>query len=102
MINKLASHDDRTLNAALKSYRDSIGKLTHRHHYVNEARLIHYALTGRGQRVCTVKPVTRVKRKLHAEVISINRQLISKGVDYLLRKQVCRQIVQNQKNKFSI
>jgi len=101
MIKRQASPDIRAVHAALKSYRDCTGKPTHRHHYINEARLIYYSLTGRNQAVSDIKPATRVKRKLHAEVISINRQLISKGVDYQLRKQVCRQVVENQKSKSS-
>jgi hypothetical protein len=101
MIKKHPSPDITTLNTTLKSYRDSIGKPTLRHHYINEARLIHYSLTGRNQMVSDIKPATRVKRKLYAEVISISCQLISKGVGYQLRKQVCRQVVENQKSKSS-
>lgn len=101
MITRQPSHDISALNLALKSYRDSIGKPTQRHHYINEARLIHYSLTGRNQVIRDIKPVTRVKRKIYAQVVSINHQLISHGVDYKLRKQVCRQIVENQKSKSS-
>jgi hypothetical protein len=101
MINRQPSHDIRAVNSALKSYRESIGKPTQRHHYINEARLIHYSLTGLNQLSNVIKPANRVKRKLLAEVLSINRQLISKGVDYQLRKQVCRQVVENQKSKSS-
>ena len=98
MIIRQASHDICALNLALKSYRDSIGKPTQRYHYVNEARLIHYSLTGRNQVTSDIKPVTRLNRKIYTQVVCLNRQLISQGVDYKLRSQVCRQIVENQKN----
>lgn len=101
MITRQPSHDIRTLNKALKSYRDSIDKPTHRHHYINEVRLLHFSLTGRNQAITDIKPTTRVKRKIFAQVLCMNRQLISQGIDYQLRKQVCRQIVENQKNKYS-
>jgi len=101
MIKRQANPDIFSVHKALKSYRESIGKPTQRHHYINEVRLINYSLTGRNQLACDIKPVTQVKRKLHAQVISINRQLISKGVDYQLRKQVCRQVIENQKGKSS-
>jgi len=101
MIKRQANPDIFSVHKALKSYRESIGKPTQRHHYINEARLIHYSLTGRNQLACDIKPVTQVKRKLYAQVICINRQLISNGVDYQLRKQVCRQVIENQKGKSS-
>lgn len=89
------------MQASLKSYRNSIGKLTQRHHYINEVRLIHFAITGRSQVVSEINSVTRAQRKLYARVICINRQLISEGVDYQLRKMVCRQIVENEKGNSS-
>jgi hypothetical protein len=85
MIKRKDGTDIRVVHAALKSYRDSTGKTTKQHHYINEVRLIHYSLTGRS----------------HGHVICLNRHLISKGVDYKLRKQVCRQVVENQKGKSS-
>lgn len=99
MIKREASPDMRAVHAALKSYRDSIGKLTQKHHYINEVRLVHYAVTGRTQAVSDIKSATRLKRKLYSAVLCINCQLISKGVDYQLRKQVCRQVFENQKTK---
>jgi len=96
MTKRQASPDIRAVNTALKSYRDSIGKTTQRHHYINEVRLINYSLTGRNQLHSDIKPITRVKRKLYAQVICINRQLISNGVDYQLRKQVCRQVIEKK------
>jgi hypothetical protein len=101
MIKRQASPDIRKVHAALKSYRDSIGKTTKQHHYINEVRLIHYSLTGRSQFISDINTVTRVKRRLYGHVICLNRQLISKGVDYKLRKLVCRQVVENQKGKSS-
>ena len=101
MIKRKDITDIRAVHAALKSCRDSTGKPTHRHHYINEARLIHYSLTGRNQAVIDAKPVTRVNRKLYAQVLCINCQLICNGVVYQLRKQVCRQVVENQKGSSS-
>jgi hypothetical protein len=101
MIKKKINPDIRIVHTALKSYRDSAGKATQRHHYINEVRLIHYSLTGRTRAVSDIKPATRVKRKLYAQVVCMNCQLISSGVDYHLRKQVCRQVVQKQKGNTS-
>lgn len=86
---------------ALRSYRESIGKPTERHHFVNEARLIRYAISGRSQVVSDIMPVTRAQRKLFKRVIDMNRQLISEGVNYQLRKLVCRQMVENYKSNSS-
>jgi hypothetical protein len=96
MIKRQANPDIFSVHKALKSYRESIGKPTQRHHYINEVRLINYSLTGRNQLHSDIKPITRVKRKLYAQVICINRQLISNGVDYQLRKQVCRQVIEKK------
>jgi hypothetical protein len=101
MIKSKASPDIHAVHAALKSYRDSIGKPTQKHHYINEVRLIHYAMTGRTQAVSNIKSAARLKRKLYAQALLTNCQLISNGVVYQLRKQVCRQVVENQKAKFS-
>ena len=101
MIKREASPDMRAVNAALKSYRESIGKPTQKHHYINEVRLIQYAMTGRTQSVSDIKSATRLKRKLYSKVLFMNCHLITCGVDYQLRKQVCRQVVDNQKAKSS-
>ena len=101
MIKREPSPDIRAVHAALKSYRDSIGKPTQKHHYINEVRLIHFSLTGRTQAVSDIKSATRLKQKLYSKVLFMNRHLITGGVDYQLRKQVCRQLVENQKAKFS-
>lgn len=86
---------------ALKSYRESIGKLTDRHHYINETRLIQFAISGRNQRINNIKVITRQKRKLYERVIRMNCHLISEGINYQQRKQVCRQLVENHKARTS-
>ncbi len=101
MIKKNVKPDLRLMNDALKCHRNSIGKKTEKHHYVNEAGLINFAMTGRTKVVSDIKPATRAQRKLHARVICINRQLICEGVNYQLRKMVCRQIVENEKGNTS-
>lgn len=101
MIMRNVRPDLRIVNDALKKYRDSIGKITQRHHYINEARLVHFAFTGRSQAVSETKPVTRVRRKLYARVVCVNSKLIREGVDYQLRKLVCRQIAEKQKGNSS-
>lgn len=99
MNNQNVNFNIGSVQTALKNYRDSIGKPTDRHHYMNEARLIRYAISGRSQVVGDIKPVTRAQRKLFKRVIDMNRQLISEGFNYQLRKLVCREIAENQKNK---
>ena len=101
MIKRNLRPDLRTVHTALKRHREDIGKPTQRHHYINEARLIHFAMTGHTKFVSHIKPATRMLRKLYERVICINRQLISEGVDYQLRKLVCGQIVKNEKGNSS-
>lgn len=101
MIKRQATPNIQEVHKALKSYRESIGKITERIHYINEARLINYSLTGENRPICNVKHLNRLKRKQYAQVICINRELICNGVDYRLRKQVCRQVIEKQRNKTS-
>ena len=89
------------VHARLKNYRDSIGKVTQHYHFSNEARLIHFAMYGRNKHSCEVNFLTRAKRKLYQRIICLNCQLIDEGVDYKLRKQVCRQTVENYKTRLS-
>lgn len=89
------------VHAKLKNYRDSIGKVTQHYHFINEARLIHFAMYGRNQQSCEVNFLPRVNRKLYQRIISLNCQLIDEGVDYKHRKQVCRQTVENCKTGLS-
>ena len=35
-----------SIQTALKKHRDSLGKETKQHHYINELRLIKFAMTG--------------------------------------------------------
>jgi len=97
MIKRQPSPDIRAVNTTLKSYRDSIGKPTQRHHYINEAKLIRFAMSGRNQRICDIKAPTRMQRKLYERVLNLSCSLIKEGIDFKLRKQVCRQLVENHK-----
>lgn len=61
-------HIDKAKPGGLPSGRRGGGKPTQRHHYINEVRLIHYAITGRTQAVSYIKSATRLKRKLASRI----------------------------------
>jgi hypothetical protein len=82
-----------SVQTALKNYRDSIGKETNPYHFINEIRLIRYALTGDGRRHCDFNNLHREQQHVLRRVICLNRRLIKLHVDYKLRKHACRYLV---------
>lgn len=91
-----------SVQTALKSHRDSIGKETRPCHYINEVRLIYYAVMGHCKPPCNLKSLPREKNPLVRRVICMNRRLINLHVDYELRKQACRDLVLKNEAKSKI
>lgn len=89
------------VHTALKHYRDSIGKVTKTYHYVNEFRLIRFAITGRTSCTKDLAPAERRHKALMRLVVFMNCEMISAGISYKLRKQVCRLIVEKSKGSSS-
>ena len=82
-----------SVQTALKKYRDSLGKETKQHHYVNEIRLIRFAMTGDSKHSYDLSNPPREQLTMLRRVICMNRRLIGLHVDYAQRKQSCRDFV---------
>ena len=82
-----------SVQTALKKYRDSLGKETKPHHYINELRLIRFAITGDAKQVYDLSNPPREQLTTVRRVICMNRRLIGMHVPYAQRKQACRDFV---------
>ena len=82
-----------SVQTALKKYRDSLGKETKPHHYINELRLIKFAMTGDNKQAYDLSNPPREHLTTLRRVICMNRRLIGMHVPYALRKQACRDFV---------
>jgi len=83
----------RAMQTALKKYRDSLGKETKQHHYINELRLIKFAMTGDAKQTYDLSNPPREHLTMLRRVICMNRRLTGMHVPYALRKQACRDFV---------
>ena len=81
------------VQTALKNHRDSIGKATLPRHYINEIRLIRYAVVGDFKPPCDLSSLPREKMHVVRRVICLNTRLINLHVSYEDRKQACRELV---------
>ena len=85
---------------AIKNYHDSIGKETKPHHFINEARLVRFAMTGSFKATFDYKNLTREQQRMLRRVLCMDCRLIKSHVDYKLRKEACRELVtKNQRKK---
>jgi len=82
-----------SMQAALKVYRDSLGKRTEQRHYINEVGLLRYALTGNSRAVCDLANPPVGRKRITRHIICINTSLIGAGVTFDQRKKICREIV---------
>jgi hypothetical protein len=82
-----------SVQTALKKYRDSLGKETKQHHYINEVSLIRFAMTGDSKQAYDLSNPPREHLTTLRRVICMNRRLIRQHVPYALRKQTCRDFV---------
>ena len=82
-----------SIQTALKKYRDSLGKETRQHHYINELRLIKFAMTGDSKQKYDLSNPPREHLTTLRRVICMNQRLIEMHVPYALRKQACRDFV---------
>jgi len=92
-----------SVQTALKKHRDSLGKETKQHHYINEVSLIRFAMTGNSKQTYDLSNTPREHLSTLHRVICMNRRLIGLHVTYAQRKQACRDFViknlQNPVNK---
>jgi hypothetical protein len=82
-----------SVQTALKKYRDSLGKETKQHHYINEVSLIRFAMTGDSKQAYDLSNPPREHLTTLRRVICMNRRLIAMHVPYAQRKQACRDFV---------
>ena len=82
-----------SVQTALKKYRDSLGKETKPHHYINELRLIRFAMTGDSNQAYDLSNPPREHLTTLRRVICKDRRLIGIHVPFALRKQACRDFV---------
>jgi hypothetical protein len=99
MINKKANLNISLVQTALKNYHDRIGKETMPHHYINEVRLIRYAMTGDFKTAFDFINLSGEQQRVLRRIICMNCRLIKSHVDYKLRKQACRELVIKQSEK---
>ena len=87
------SHIDLSaMQAALKDHRRGLGKETEQRHYVNEIRLINFAVTGNSFGCYRNLPITRELTRAFRRVICKNINLIKLNVPYPDRKKSCRDL----------
>ena len=81
-----------SMQAALKAYRDSLGKQTEQRHYVNEVGLVRHALTGNSRADYDLANPPIGRKRITRHIICINTSLIAAGVAFDQRKRICREI----------
>ena len=80
------------MQAALKDHRHGLGKETEQRHYVNEVRLINFAVTGNSRGCYRNLPITRKLSRTIRRVVCRNTRLIKLHVPYADRKKSCRDL----------
>ena len=69
--------------------RELQGKKTDKIHFINENKLIAYAVTGSCKKIDRGK-LTRLERFVLVRIYKFNRRLLQLHVDYATRKKRCR------------
>lgn len=92
MKNAPSPIDLSVMQAALKDHRRGLGKETEQRHYVNEVRLINFAVTGNSLSCYRNLPITRELSRAIRRVICKNINLIKLNVPYQDRKKSCRDL----------
>ena len=82
-----------SVQTALKKHRDSLGKETKPHHYINELRLSRFAMTGDSMQAYDLSNPPHEHMTTLRRVICKDRRLIGIHVPFALRKQACRDFV---------
>ena len=80
------------MQAALKDSRHGLGKETERNNYINEARLIKFAVTGNSFGSYSNLSITRNLSRTIRRVVCLNSRLIKLHVQYQDRKKSCRDL----------
>jgi len=92
MKNAPSTIDLSAMQAALKDIRHGLGKDTEQRHYVNEVRLINFAVTGNSLGCYRNSSITRELSRTIKRVVCLNSRLIKLRVQYQDRKKSCRDL----------
>jgi hypothetical protein len=92
MKNAPSPIDLSAMQAALKDHRRSLGKETEQRNYVNEVRLINFAVTGNSHGCYRDLPITPELTIAIRRVVCLNINLIKLHVPYQDRKKSCRDL----------
>lgn len=87
------AHEFRHVAEMLQDVRADAGKSTAAHHFINEARLIRFALTGDTAAPLNREHLSRDDLKLLGKVERLDMRLIARGAPYTERKAACRALV---------
>jgi hypothetical protein len=77
------------MNEALRIVRESQGKMTAPHHYINEARLVTFALAGDSSSLVR-ESLPKEDLALLAQLETRNAVLVAQGFNYQTRKATLR------------
>lgn len=77
----------------LQEVRADAGKPTARHHYINESKLLRFAMTGSESAKWDRDSLSREDLKLLGKVERLDMRLIGRGVPFQSRKEQCRALV---------
>lgn len=92
MKTALSPVDLSAMQAALKDHRRGLDKETEQRHYVNEVRLINFAVTGNSFGCYRDLTITRELTRAIRRVVCKNINLIKLHVPYQDRKKSCRDL----------
>lgn len=92
-----ASSSFKVMEDILKDVRAEIGKATLTHHYVNEARLIRWAMTGDFKAPLNREELSVQELDLLALLEERNTVLLGRGLGYEMRKGILEQFAIDQR-----
>lgn len=84
------AHEFRHVAEMLQDVRADAGKPTAAHHFINEARLIRFAMTGDMATPLDRERLTRDELRALGAVERLDMRLIARGMTYAERKAACR------------
>jgi len=87
------AHEFRHVAEMLQDVRTDAGKTVAAHHFINEARLISFAMTGDTATSLDRERLTRDELRLLGNVERLDMRLIARGLPYAERKAACRALV---------
>ena len=91
-----SNHNYLLLCETIKTSREAEGKETLRHHYINENKLLYYAISGTFTRI-DFHTLIDTELDTLEQVIQLNITLLKNGFLYMERKAKCRELVTSER-----